>query len=209
MTEHDWQTASEPHAMLDFLQKTNRANERKLRLFAVACSRRMWDWIDVPGRTAVEVAENFADGLAGIEELRAARLACQGAGGQAAWYAAATSPVIAAHNAARSAQAGVANNAQLGSEAAELVAQAKLLREIFGDPFRPLSVDPSWLTLHVVELAQTIYDDCGFDRMPALADALDEAGCDHQEILAHCRGPGPHVRGCWLLDLILGKEKRH
>jgi hypothetical protein len=206
MTEQDWQTSSDPQAMLDFLQKREKASERKLRLFAVACSRRMWDWIDVLGRTAVDAAENFANGLASPEELRASRLACQGAGGQAAWYAAATNPVIAAHNAARSAQAGVANNAQLGSEAAELVAQAKLLREIFGDPFRPLSVDPSWLTLHVVELAQTIYDDRGFDKIPALADALEEAGCDHQEILAHCRGLKSHVRGCWLLDLILGKE---
>jgi hypothetical protein len=106
----------------------------------------------------------------------------------------------------RSAQVGVANNAQLGSEAAELVAQTKLLREIFGDPFRPLSVDPSWLTLHVVELAQTIYDDRGFDRMPALADALEMAGCDNRDTLAHCRCPEPHFRGCWLLDSILGKE---
>jgi hypothetical protein len=206
MTEQDWQTASEPQTMLDFLQKRETTSERKLRLFAVACSRRMWDLIEVLGRTAVDVAECFADGLAGPEELRAARLACQGAGGQAAWYAAASNPAIAARNAARSVQVGVANNAQLGSEAAELVAQAKLLREIFGDPFRPLSVDPSWLTLHLVELAQTIYDDRGYDRMPALADALEEAGCDHQEILAHCRGPGPHVRGCWLLDLILEKD---
>src|SRR6266852_1943744 len=123
MTEQDWQTASEPQAMLDFLQKKETTSERKLRLFAVACSRRMWDWIDVLGRNAVDVAENFANGSASPEELRAARLACQGAGGQAASYAAASNPVIAAQNAARSAQVGVANNAQLGSEAAELGAQ--------------------------------------------------------------------------------------
>src|SRR5438552_1861163 len=108
MTEQEWQNASERHAMLEFLQTTGGPSDRKLRLFAVACSRRMWGWVDALGRTAVEVAENLADGLTGPEEMRAARLACQGAGGQAAWYAAASSPAIAARNAARSAQAGAA-----------------------------------------------------------------------------------------------------
>src|SRR5436189_5856200 len=105
MRDSEWQSASDAHAMLAFLQTYGRPSARKLRLFAVACSRRMWDWIDTPGRTAVDVAERFADGFAGPKELRAARLACQGAGGQAAWYAAATNPAIAARNAARRAQA--------------------------------------------------------------------------------------------------------
>jgi hypothetical protein len=58
----------------------------------------------------------------------------------------------------------------------------------------------------VVRLAQGIYEDRAFDRLPVLADALEEAGCDNAEILSHCRGPGPHVRGCWAVDLSLGKE---
>ena len=154
----------------------------------------------------MEAAENFADGLAGPEEMRAARLACQGAGGQASWYAAATNPEIAARNAARSAQAGAANNVLLGSEADELLAQAALLREIFGPlPFRALSY-PTWLTPTVIQLAQTTYDDRAFDRMTELANVLHEAGCDNEEILAHCREPGPHVRGCFVLDILLGKE---
>ena len=207
MTAPEWQTAIEPQAMLEFLQTCGLVSKRKLRLFAVACSRRIWDWIDVPGRCAVEVAEKYADGIAGPEELRAARLACHGAGDQAAWYAAATNPTIAARNSARSAQAGVANNALIGSEAAELLAQAALLRDIFGPiPFQPLSVDPSWLTAAVVELAQAIYDDKSFDRMPILADALEEAGCGNEEILIHCRKPGPHVRGCWVVNGVLRKE---
>ena len=78
MTDQEWQTASEPHAMLDFLDESRKTSERKLRLFAVACSRRMWGWMDALGQAAVHVAEKFADGLAGPEELRAARLACQG-----------------------------------------------------------------------------------------------------------------------------------
>jgi hypothetical protein len=204
MTEHDWQTASEPHAMLDFLQKG--ASARKLRLFAVACSRRIWPWIDVLGRAAVEVAESFADGLAGPEQLRAARLACQRAGGQAAWYPAATTPAIAAHNAARSAQAGVAKNGQIGSEAAECLAQAELIRDIFGNPFQPVTLYSSWLTPTVKALPQSIYDERAIDRLPILADELVRSGCDNQDILDHCRGPGPHVRGCWVVDLVLGRS---
>jgi hypothetical protein len=206
MTESEWQKSAEPHAMLEFLQSSGLVSKRKLRLFAVACSRRVWDWIDALGRSAVEVAERYADGLANSEDLRAARLACQGAGGQAAWYAAATNPAIAAGNAARSAQAGVANNALLGSEAAELLAQARFIREIFGNPFSPASLNPSWLTPNVVELAQTIYDDRNFNRLPELAAALEDAECNNQEIMVHCRMPGPHVRGCFVVDLLLGKE---
>ena len=202
MTESQWQVASEPHAMLEFLQSNGKPNERKVRLFAVACSRRMWDRIDALGRNAVDVAERFADGAADAEGMRAARLACHGAGGQAAWYAAASHPAIAARNAARSAQAGAVT---LATEADELVAQANLLREIFGNPFRPLSVDPSWLTPSVVNLAQTIYDDRAFDRMPELADALEKADCTNDEILGHCRGSCPHVRGCLVVDILLGR----
>jgi hypothetical protein len=84
-------------------------------------------------------------------------------------------------------------------------AQAHILRDIHGNPFR-LQAGPSWLSRSVVALAQTIYTDRAFDRLPILADALEEAGCTDTEILAHCRGPGPHVRGCWVIDLILGKE---
>lgn len=204
MTESEWLNASEPHVMLEFLR--GKASDRKLRWFAVACSRRIWGLIDDLGRVAVEAAENFTDGLLGPDELRAARLACLGAGGQASWYAAATNPEIAARNAARSAQAGVASNPLLGTEAAELLAQVDLLRDIFGDPLQPLSFDQSWRTSGVVQLAQVIYDDRAFDRMPGLADALAEAGCDNDETLNHCRGPGPHVRGCWVVDMMLGRE---
>ena len=204
MTETEWQNAADPHPMLELLRA--KASDRKLRLFAVACSRRIWTLIDALGQAAVEVAENYADGLAGPDEMRTVRLRCQGMGGQASWYAAATKPEVAARNAARSAQAGVASNPLLGTEDAELLTQAVLLRDIFGDPFRPVSVDPTWLLPAVVELAQAIYDDRAFDGMPDLADALHEAGCTEAKILSHCRSEGPHVRGCWVVDLILGKE---
>ena len=91
----------------------------------------------------------------------------------------------------------------------ERAAQADLLRCIVGNPFRPVAVNPDWLAWSdgtVVKLAQGIYDDRAFDRLPVLADALEGAGCTNADILAHCRQPGEHVRGCWAVDLILGKE---
>jgi hypothetical protein len=84
--------------------------------------------------------------------------------------------------------------------------QAELLREIIGNPFRPVALDPAWRTPTVVALASQMYESRDFGAMPILADALQDAGCDNEEVLHHCRGPGPHVRGCWVLDLVLGKE---
>jgi len=80
-----------------------------------------------------------------------------------------------------------------------------LLRDIFGNPFRPVTVDPAWQTATVVALAEAIYADRAFDRLPILADALEEAGCLNGDLLNHCRQPGEHVRGCWAVDLLLSK----
>ena len=85
-------------------------------------------------------------------------------------------------------------------------AQARLLREIFGNPFRPVVFDPNWRTSTVVALTRGMYESRDFSIMPVLADALQDAGCEHEEIIAHCRGDGPHVRGCWVVDLVLGKN---
>jgi hypothetical protein len=81
---------------------------------------------------------------------------------------------------------------------------ADLLRCIFGNPFRPRTFSPSWRTDTAVALARQMYDSRDFGAMPILADAIQDAGCDNEEILSHCRGPGPHVRGCWVADLVLG-----
>jgi hypothetical protein len=83
---------------------------------------------------------------------------------------------------------------------------ADLLRCIADNPFRPVAAKPSWFTTTAVALAQVIYADRAFDRLPILADALEEAGCDDADILTHLRSEGPHVRGCWAVDLVLGKE---
>jgi hypothetical protein len=76
---------------------------------------------------------------------------------------------------------------------------------VAGNPFRPPAFDPGWRTAAVVAIAEGVYEERAFDRLPILADALQDAGCDSDDILDHCRGPGPHVRGCWAVDLVLGK----
>jgi hypothetical protein len=89
---------------------------------------------------------------------------------------------------------------------AERSAQSALVRDIFGNPFRPVAFNPRWRTADVLGLARGIYEERAFDRLPLLADALMDAGCDPDDILTHCRSEGPHVRGCWVVDLVLGKE---
>jgi hypothetical protein len=91
------------------------------------------------------------------------------------------------------------------AEAEEMPHLIALLRDIFGNPFRPLALKPAWRTSDVLALATGIYEEKAFDRMPILADALQDTGCDNDDVLSHCRGEGPHVRGCWVVDLILEK----
>jgi hypothetical protein len=83
---------------------------------------------------------------------------------------------------------------------------ALLLLDVFGDTFQPVAFSSEWRTDTALTLARQIYDSRDFGAMPILADALQDAGCDSADVLDHCRGPGPHVRGCWVLDLVLGKE---
>jgi hypothetical protein len=90
--------------------------------------------------------------------------------------------------------------------AVERNAQSTLLRCLFGNPFRPVALKPTWRTSNVTALAKAIYADRAFDRLPILADALEDAGCDKADILNHCRQPGEHLRGCWVVDLVLMKE---
>jgi hypothetical protein len=106
------------------------------------------------------------------------------------------------------AAAQAAGLSQFGSGNFSVIHQAlaELLRESFGNPYGSLYLDPSWLTPNVLHLAQAIYNERTFERLPELADALEKARCFDLDKLSHCRGPGPHVRGCWLVDLILGKD---
>jgi hypothetical protein len=167
-------------------------------------------------RRAIETAEAYADGLTTFDKMEAASFGAEDASNEA--YERGDGDLCCARGAAIFAAQGMGIQQLqdgLPSIFANLVASAdevglddiaELLREHRGNPFCPVSLDARWLTPTVVALAKTIYSDRAFDRLPILADALEESGCTKAEILDHCRGPGPHVRGCWAVDLILGKE---
>jgi hypothetical protein len=197
--------------MLNWLH--NKASPRKLRLFACACCHRIRPFLtDQRSRNAVVVAELYAEGKASDEELALARDEAlqpvkNGSIGtsthlaaRAAFYATRAPVRLAARNAAGMTVGLVP--AFGGQE------QATLLRCIFGYVFVRRSIPVAWLAWNDginSKLAQTIYERRAFRRLPILADALKEAGCDNADILNHCRQPGPHVRGCWVVDLLLGK----
>jgi hypothetical protein len=89
---------------------------------------------------------------------------------------------------------------------AEVAAQAALLRDVFGNPFRPVAFSPAWRTPTAVALAERMCESRDFLALPVLAVALQDAGCEHPDVLGHCRGGGEHVRVCWVVDLVLGRE---
>ena len=214
MTEGEWLAATEPRPLLEFLR--GRASDRKLRLFAVACCRRVWHLLaDAPNRTAVDMAEVFADGGMADETLLTFH--------QQAYHLYENlrgDEMSAARGAASSAWCFVEPDLRRGSaffatdnclrELLEIPGQTPgclaLLRDVFRNPFRPVAADPGWLTSTVVALAEGVYAEKAFDRMPILADALQDAGCDSDDMLNHCRQPGEHVRGCWVVDVLTGRE---
>jgi hypothetical protein len=211
VTEEEWLASNDPYPMLHPCRKVIRYCPRKGHLFAVACCRRIWHlFTDPRSRAAVETTERFIEGEVDRAELAVAahdesfrrRGKVAASTEWAAQFTASENAWHAASRASNFAYVAAGDGLQPGPEH---TAQAHLLRDIFGNPFRPVTADPSWLTPTVTALAAAIYADRAFDRLPILADALEEAGCDHPDVLAHCRGPGPHVRGCWVVDLLLGK----
>ncbi|OAI50770.1 hypothetical protein AYO44_17530 [Planctomycetaceae bacterium SCGC AG-212-F19] len=219
MTEEEWLACEDPAQMLQYLW--NRPSDRKLRLFACACARR------TKPHTVVDVAEAFADRQIGQEEVWQARSqvgAIMGGSSEAAALHAAVGtiadyPFAAARGAAEQAALyrsllsqeadpsdSASRDAAQQAHRAEQATQSRLFRDIMGNPFRGVSIKSAWQTATVTSMAQAIYDDRAFDRMPILADALEDAGCTSADILDHCRQGGEHVRGCWVVDLVLGRE---
>ncbi|HWE97158.1 MAG TPA: hypothetical protein VG269_24575 [Tepidisphaeraceae bacterium] len=232
MTELEWRHAVEPQKMLKHL--TGSAGERKLRLFAAACCRSIWYIIPkTPHQAALSVGERYADGIVDEQALEAAvkdvpkvhigdnaeadpyHLDC--------WRCDAVRSAIAP---GKFGTASAGSVCELASQAAAMVAsyaaglnslsdiarrreqqrQAALLREIFANPFRPAAPNPNWLDDEGIALANAIYDERQFDRLPELAAKLEAAGCDRPEILAHFKNDRGHVSGCWALDLVRGVE---
>ncbi|MCI0462978.1 MAG: hypothetical protein L0Z62_39025 [Gemmataceae bacterium] len=218
MTEAEWRAGDDMLKMLDYANGW--AGNRKLRLFACACCRRFYHLLPTDAtRHALETSERAADRLTSFAELAGAKRAIPVLRPRSAseW----------ASNCAHFAATRSAKHAALSaySTSAEVVRAlgtpykahqpyyAVLLREILGNPFRPTTPDPTWQTPAVVSFAQAAYEERGLPagilepaRLAVLADALKGAGCTDRGILSHLRGPGPHVRGCWALDLLLGKE---
>jgi hypothetical protein len=206
LTEADWLSARAPGRLLDRLRD---ASKRKLRLLACACARQVWDRLeDVRSREAVLAAEGYADGLLGRKGLIKFRDEAfhvgVGTRGRAylAWVVSWTESIepdfldwTVAQRATQAAPgAGV-----------KQTAVCALIREVFGNPYRPPVIPAGWLQWNggtVAALGRTIYDERSFTHLPVLADALEEAGCDDADLLAHCRRPDGHVRGCWALDAV-------
>ena len=249
MTEAEWMACENPAPMLALLK--GKVSERKLRLFATGCCRRIWDLLTDPrSREAVEVAERYADERCNEEDLARAALealvvrraaVALARQSDAAWAevermateVAESVTVPLAFDAAQTvlpltedARVGLASwergwlppwdqrqqeiERLREARGEQRLAQCDMLRCIFGNPIRrPPAIDPeclNWNDGTVPRIARGIYEERAFDCLPILADALLDAGCDDEELLAHLRSPGPHVRGCWAVDLILGKE---
>jgi hypothetical protein len=228
MTEREWLECEDVQELLDYL--VGRASNRKFRLFGCACCRRVWNSLaDERSRNAVAIAERYADGLATDDEIEAVRkstAACQtenalrpGSSAEQSWAFGAAAAVLfatpfwkpnAASQGAKGAAWAAAEAAWRGNAAIgpgeEASSQLNLFRDIFENPYRPKWMASQGLTSTIVSLAQAIYDHRRFADLLILADALEEAGCTDPDVLDHCRQPGVHSKGCWVLDLVLGKE---
>jgi hypothetical protein len=240
MTEEEWLACADPSKMLRMI--SSKATERKLRLFTVACCRRIRHLLDVEEcQRAVEVAERYADGQADADELDEARRAATENIHIATWFRDQGCALSAVDRATRRPEAvehgwnvdrrfspaGLAEQTADSARSAatsvgavrsgrhvrrsaravvrESRCQADFLRCILGNPFRPVSFESASRTPTVLSLATSSYTERDFGTLPILADALEDAGCDNFDILDHCRQPGGHVRGCWVIDLLLGK----
>jgi hypothetical protein len=201
MTEAEWLVCTDPTQLQEVLRQTG--GVRRLCLYACACCRQWPGFIaDGDRRRALDAVEAFVDG-GGWEDRTTVR--------------ALTQEVLSAVTEEdglplpRSPGGATLNRDLVRSAIIDLGAgtRAALIREVLGNPFQRVALNPRWLHWDddaVLREARTIYESRQFTRLSVLADALLEAGCGHRDILEHCRRPGVHVRGCWLLDRLLGKE---
>ena len=227
MTEREWLTGTDSLALVD--EWGTRFTERKARLLALACCRRHARHFKHPAvREAVEaVTAHYADPLAAdgpfdrplYRELFDRINEYTTPYRRGAVFAVACGVLTAVEPRAIMAEEhhsprriahdclhDLAYNISDAADARERKAQAILVREVLGNPFRPAVVDVAWRTDTVLALARQMYATEDFSAMPILADALQDAGCDSDAILTHLRGNESHARGCWALDLILDKK---
>lgn len=227
MTEQEWLESADPFSMLEYVRGT--ASDRKLRLIAVASCRRAKEFTEHWYQELADIAEAFAEGRATVEEMRAVYAQHRPSNDYpdrnafydtAGFDLAEKIPCLVEDLAdwIGSCKADAENTSEVweeGKHAAfdrELAITAGQVREIIGNPFQPVSINSAWQTPAVVALAHAAYESGVMPagtlepvRLAVLADALEEAGCDNADILKHCREPREHVRGCWVVDLLLVK----
>lgn len=207
MTEQEWLASSDPEAMIGWLRvmpglQIGIPSDRKLRLFATAAFRVCGggNWSN-DSAWALRHAEEYADGQMDADQLRNLHHAISK--DLVAEYLLRPRAVDSAFSIVRHYFPGPHADASGDADSLEI---ANLLRDIVGNPFREQWLEVDCYTTDVLAIAHEIYDERTFDELPVLADALEDAGCGNEDIIEHLRSPGPHVRGCWALDLILGKE---
>jgi cysteine desulfurase len=193
MLEAEWLTSTDPQRMLRYVWKL--ASDHKMSRLYTACCRRLQRW------TAAKNARNEG------------RPSFSGVSDEDTSFGIDLEPPvldpIAVSDFSPMLGGAVWEAVRiLAADERERRELAFLIRDIFGNIFRPISLDPSWADRTVVKLAESIYDDRAFDRLPVLADALQKAGCNNVDILSHCREGGEHVRGCWVVDAILADSER-
>jgi hypothetical protein len=222
LTEEEWHISNDPQAMLGVLRGCAVATERKCRLYACTCAELAIS--QLPNRADYQhiltIAEKTAEGSAQHIEVQDASkegisLEINSTTRTIARIAAAVSCTLEreSYTGACRVLDDLLHEDLAALELVKRELYAHLLRCIFGNPyrgykvgFRPVALNPAWRTSDAIALARGIYDDRAFDRMPILADALQDAGCDNDDILTHCRDTrSPHARGCWVVDLVLGK----
>ena len=212
MTEVEWLTGGDPHRLINQLESD--ANRRKLRHFVCLCVRHslpepLDEW--VPGTLAS--VERRADDPACIDPGEWASV-LQRLDDRRPRSLSVTPSDLRQVRLSNLLELTVGEDVyddahevveRLKEDGVDLAAPLRLLRDIFGNPFRPVIFSPNWRTDTAVMLAKQMYESRDSSAMPILADAIQDAGCDNEDVLNHCRGPGPHVRGCWVLDAVLGK----
>ena len=221
MTEKEWLQCTEVDRLMNFSK--DKGSCRKYRLMVIACCRRIWHLLGKKEQAVVETAENFLERKATAKELNAcSRSRLRGPAGIAVWYVCFPTNRIksVSLNAVNTCQHAVALDLidrqildvpvidnHMGKYAVEeRKHQLVLFHDIFGNPFHPIKIEHAWQTPTIKALAQTIYTERQFADLPILADALEEAGCSNEDILGHCRNNQEHARGCWVLDILLGKK---
>ena len=193
----------DPALMLAFLR--DKASDRKLRLFACACCRLVWPLLPAgAARARVEAAEHRADGRTTVPAHGTPDLPLPRPGAHATLYAEVASVFAGSSDAFAAALVGSAMAERADPQRGGRAAQAAVLADLFGRP--SLRFTPRWRTPEVAQLAAAVYELRRFHDLPRLADLLEKAGCADATLLDHLRSGGHHVRGCWALDLLLGKS---